>query len=113
MDFFSRCVQICSFLRIWSHLQKKSLMENFTFCAVLTALNFCFLCFIVTQKRDYIRKKQIIRNNILMCNQYYYHYFDLLKIRVGQAGKQTIISCLCLGFKNGSQLFNLFKKYLL
>ena len=48
-----------------------------------------------------------------MCNQYYYHYFDLLKIRVGQAGKQTIISCPCLGFKNGSQLFNLFKKYLL
>ena len=48
-----------------------------------------------------------------MCNQYYYHYFDLLKIRAGQAGKQTIISCLCLGIKNGSQLFNLSKKYLL
>ena len=34
-DFFSKCDQIRSFLRIWSHLLKKSLMENFIFCAVL------------------------------------------------------------------------------
>ena len=34
-DFFSKCQQIRSFLRIWSHLLKKSLMENFIFCAVL------------------------------------------------------------------------------
>ena len=34
-DFFSKCDQIRSFLRIWSHLQKKSLMENFIFCAIL------------------------------------------------------------------------------
>ena len=34
-DFFSKCDQILSFLRIWSHLLKKSLMENFIFCAVL------------------------------------------------------------------------------
>ena len=33
-DFFSKCDQICSFLRIWSHLLKKSLVENFNFCAV-------------------------------------------------------------------------------
>ena len=33
-DFFSKCDQICSFLRIWSHLLRKSFMENFTFCAV-------------------------------------------------------------------------------
>ena len=33
-DFFSRCDQICSFQRIWSHLLKKFLMENFIFCAV-------------------------------------------------------------------------------
>ena len=30
-DFFSKCDQIRSFLRIWSHLLKKSLMENFSF----------------------------------------------------------------------------------
>ena len=34
-DSFSKCDQIRSFLRIWSHLLKKSLMENFIFCAVI------------------------------------------------------------------------------
>ena len=33
-DFFDKCDQIRSFLRIWSYLRKKSLMENFIFCAV-------------------------------------------------------------------------------
>ena len=33
-DFFSKYERIRSFLRIWSHLLKKSLMENFIFCAV-------------------------------------------------------------------------------
>ena len=37
-DFFSKCDQIRSFLRIWSHLLKKSLMENFIFCAVYLAI---------------------------------------------------------------------------
>ena len=32
--FFSKCNQIRSFLRIWLHSLKKSLMENFIFCAV-------------------------------------------------------------------------------
>ena len=32
--FFSKCEQIHRKLRIWSHLLKKSLMENFIFCAV-------------------------------------------------------------------------------
>ena len=33
-DFFSKCDQIRSFLPIWLHLLKKSLIENFIFCAV-------------------------------------------------------------------------------
>ena len=33
-DFFSKCYQILSILWIRSHLLKKSLMENFIFCAV-------------------------------------------------------------------------------
>ena len=33
-DFFSKYDQIRSFLWIWSHLLKKSLMENFIFCEV-------------------------------------------------------------------------------
>ena len=33
-DFFSKCDQIRKKLRIWPHLLKKSLMENFIFCPV-------------------------------------------------------------------------------
>ena len=37
-DFLSKCDQIRSFLWIWSHLLKKSLMENITFLySVITA----------------------------------------------------------------------------
>ena len=32
--FFSKCDQICSFLRIWSHSLKKYLMENFILCVL-------------------------------------------------------------------------------
>ena len=34
-DIFIKCDQIHRFLRIWSQFLKKSLMENFIFCAVL------------------------------------------------------------------------------
>ena len=33
-DFFSKCDEIQRKLRIWSHLLKKSWMENFIFCAM-------------------------------------------------------------------------------
>ena len=46
-DFFIKCDQIRSFLRIWSHLLKKFLIESFIFCArhfFLRLLPFgCFL----------------------------------------------------------------------
>ena len=35
-DFFSKCGQNRSLLRIWLHLLKKSLKEKFIFCAVHT-----------------------------------------------------------------------------
>ena len=38
-DFFSTCDQIRSFLRIWPHLLKKSLMQNFIFCIVLRSIH--------------------------------------------------------------------------
>ena len=37
-DFFSKNDQIRIFLRIQSHLLKKSLMENFFFCTVITRI---------------------------------------------------------------------------
>ena len=57
-NFFSKCEQIRRNLRIWSHLWKKSLMENFIFCAVsgsqvLLKINFetvsiiCYLNFLM------------------------------------------------------------------
>ena len=33
-NFFGKCEQIRSFVWTWSHLLKKSLIENFIFCAV-------------------------------------------------------------------------------
>ena len=42
-DFFSKCDQIRRKLRIWSHLLKKSLIENFIFCAVSYASLDCYL----------------------------------------------------------------------
>ena len=41
-DFFSKCDQIRRKLRIWSHLLKKSLMENFIFCAMYVTGTFEF-----------------------------------------------------------------------
>ena len=40
-DFLSKYDKICSFLRIWSHLLKKFLTENFIFCAVEDLHWFC------------------------------------------------------------------------
>ena len=40
-DIFSKCDQILRNLRIWSHLLKKSLMENFFLCSALME-NFLF-----------------------------------------------------------------------
>ena len=42
--FFSKCDQIHSSLRIWSHLLKKSLMENFIFvrCYFMGNLEKCY-----------------------------------------------------------------------
>ena len=41
-EFLSKCDQIHSFLRISLHLLRKSLMENFIFCAVLCQYYFLF-----------------------------------------------------------------------
>ena len=42
-DFFSKWDQMRSFLRIWSHLLKKSLMECFIFCAVVVVITRCWV----------------------------------------------------------------------
>ena len=47
-DLFSKFDQIRSFLQIWSHLRKKSLMENFIFCAVY---NPCLILYLSNKRR--------------------------------------------------------------
>ena len=47
-DFFSKCDQIRRKLRIWSHLLRKSLMENFIFRAVSIAVKNVYLSAIST-----------------------------------------------------------------
>ena len=49
-DLFSKCDQIRIFLRIWSHLLKKSLMENFIFCVV----EFFILFFLIFEFQSYV-----------------------------------------------------------
>ena len=52
-DLLSKCDQIRRKLRLWSHLLKKPLKENFIFCAVFPSLltvllfSFCKVCFIL------------------------------------------------------------------
>ena len=55
-DFFSKCHQIRCFLRIWSHLLKKSLIEHLIFCTVWERL-------------------LIMRDNYLWIKSSHWHYF--------------------------------------
>ena len=55
-DFFSKCDRIRTKLRIWSHLLKKSLMENLMFCAVYV----CETCLqIYEADHSHIKEKEI------------------------------------------------------
>ena len=55
-DFFSKCDQILSFLRIWSHLLKKSLLENYIFWAV-TLTYFPLFLFLQYSSDNLLRKE--------------------------------------------------------
>ena len=66
-NFFSKCDQIRRFLRIWSHLLKKFLMENFIFCAVRWAPCSCLkavnLLRILLDKSKIVTCSRLIRNH--------------------------------------------------
>ena len=59
--FFSKCDQIRSFLRIWSHLLNKSLMENFIFYAVITSE-----LFVLTEIQPYQLKYSAIGLEVVL-----------------------------------------------
>ena len=58
-DLFSKCDLIGSFPRIWSHLLKKSLMENFIFCAVFQFFHILVIILIKEQFTLWITKFHI------------------------------------------------------
>ena len=62
-DFFSKCDQIRRKLRIWSHLLKKSLMENFVFCLVITELYIGIAVIFWDIARRYIFAKSLVGAN--------------------------------------------------
>ena len=49
-DFFSKCDQILSFLRIWLLLLKKSFLDNIIFCAVIEVNYFAQIRLILEAK---------------------------------------------------------------
>ena len=67
-DFFSKCGQIRRKLWIWSHLLKKSVMENFIFCAVILYY-FIILSLATTLTKNYGSPKQPMPRAILMSSK--------------------------------------------
>ena len=75
-EFFINCDQIRRKLPIWSHLLKKTLMENFIFCAVSVVMSWKHLKPSICRERcvyfttlfaaiDYIYNKEfVIRENL-------------------------------------------------
>ena len=67
-NFFSIYDQIHGFLRIWSHLLKKSLMENFIFCSVpLGTFYFIIIENLKTPKRQ---------NSSTSITSFFFHILD-------------------------------------
>ena len=58
-DIFSKCYQIGSFLGIWSHLLKKSLMETF-FCAVKNELILILQSTLKSFMKNYVDIKKLV-----------------------------------------------------
>ena len=67
-DFFNKCDQMRSFLRIRSYLLKKSLMENFIFCAV--KVKRIFLSSIFRFRSESQSSLKNTSSSISVCNQF-------------------------------------------
>ena len=59
-DFFSKCDQIHSFLRIWSRLLKKYLMENFIFYAASYHGNSCSRVFLQRAPKHFAKSSSFM-----------------------------------------------------
>ena len=90
-DLFSKCDQICSFLWIWSHLLKKSLIENVIFCPLWQVLH--------TIKRAMILPRIYIDTANLQVNfhssvTFYDWYFLTLSLFYGTFNKGDLYKIL-------------------
>ena len=91
-DFFSKGDQIRSFLRIWSHLLKKSKVENFIFCPVLVYKVY----YTRYQVLQYLWQiKYVLKNGHSKWPKYYdqycltkfdLHFTSLIMIRISENG---------------------------
>ena len=80
-DFFSKCDQIRRKLRIWSHLLKKSLIENFIFCAVKCLLFKCNL-------QDTTEFSEVYIGGIYQITSYMkFRVFQLISHSIGKCSK--------------------------
>ena len=66
-NLFSKCHQILNKMRIWSHLLKKSIVENLIFCAVDMMKSFGFLeyLFSISSNENFIASYEIFPGNNL------------------------------------------------
>ena len=82
-DFFSKCDQIRRKLRIWSHLLKKSLTENFISCAVIGCKQRSLICIttinlLLRDLLDEKKKKWLLVNSAraVPYAKVYLHFFN-------------------------------------
>ena len=70
--FFSKCNHIRSFLRIWSHLLKKILIENLIFCAARQPIN-CYEIFFRYSTFCQVLGRRRKRNAIIVRNLHVFY----------------------------------------
>ena len=90
-DFFSKCDQIPRKLRIWSHLLKKFILENFNFCAVIVLLLDVQLA--IEQRRKEMQEREALRaenKRLLAMEQQYMQSLERLEFEKDQLEHEKI-----------------------
>ena len=109
-DFFSKCDQIRNFLWIWSHLLKKSLMENFMFCTVNHVVFPAFLshiCSYLTSVCVFVCEKFLIDAFLdSLCSGYHYRKVSMNKVRTYLLWSFQIMLVVCQAFAIVKTLVN-------
>ena len=68
-DSFSKCDQIRSFLRSWSHLLRKFLMENFIICAVEIE-DMIKIDLGLNSVHERVRQQCVIKRGVYVCSEH-------------------------------------------